>query len=464
MQATAPRPRGQPTSTGSASFSGDGIHPATAGGHLFIAAHVLKGLGAAGNLAMVEIDAGKSKAAAVRGARVDNVKSQDGTLLFERTLEALPFPVVAGTDGIPYRDRAVAFLVDIAESLNRDVLKVSGLTAQAYALAIDDRPVADLSAEELADGVNLSRFFQTPDQDQAVAVSEAVGRKQVLEAKAWLLGLDPKADPAARKKAEEEAEAAQAPIRDTARPASHRFRLTPLEREVDRYRAREQALELAGPKSLVVGDDGSVRQDIKVSLGNPTASPRRVECIWSGAGALPATVVAELAAGARNDFTFAVALSPGDPAPRLRISHQPVDLSFPPLIQEYAPLRLPRYGVPHAAAVKVDGDLADGPATPAIDFEGCFSPSVLQRRIGPGDCSAKARVLWTEAGLLVAVAVQDQDHVSHFTDDRCGWDDMVGVSAGRANCTLALTANGAQVLPAPVAAKGVQFWRPRPGA
>lgn len=443
---------------GTLCFSGDGIHPATSGGHLFIAAHILKGLGASGDLATVEIDAKELKVTALQGARVEQLQNPDGTLQFERTLAALPFPVVAATDGIPYRDRAVAFLVDIADSLNRDWLKIAGLPAKAYALTIDDRPVAEFATEELADGVNLSRFFQTPDQEQAVAVSEAVGRKQILEAKAWQLGLSPKTEEAMQKKAEEEAEGARVAVGAVVRPTRHRFRLAPLDREVDRYRAREQAIDIAGPKSLVVGDDGSVRQDIKISVGNPTTSPRRVEFFWSGAGALPATVVAELATGERKDFAFALTLSPADPVPRLRVSHQPVDLSFPPLIQEYAPLRLPRYDVPRAAAaVKVDGDLVDWPATPAIDFEGCFAPAVLQRRIGPGDCSAKARVLWTEAGLFVAVAVQDQDHVSHFTDDRCGWDDMVGVSAGRANCTLALTTKGAQILPTPVAAKGVLF-------
>ena len=448
---------------GSTCFSGDGIHPLTMGGHLFIAVHILKGLGAGEQLAATHIDAQTLKVAAA-GARAEQLQVKEGTISFDRTLSALPFPVVDSTDGIPYRDRAVAFLLEVADDLNRDSLRVTGLPARAYALRIDDRLIAELSTDELADGVNLSQFFNTPDQDQAVTVSEAVGRKQILEGNLWRLSLSAKADETARARLEEELQQAMAAVSKTGQPALHHFALSPLDHEVDRYQRYEQLLDISGPPRLSGGEDGSVRQEIKVTVRNLSLLRRRVEFFWSGTGATPATMVSELAEGERKEFVFALALNSRDPAPHLKVKHQPVDRSFPPLIQEYAPVRIPRLDVPRAAtAIKIDGDLAEWQQAAVIDLESYMAPVILQQRAGPGDFGAVAQVLWNEESLAVGVTVQDQDHVSHFTDDRFSWDDAVTVSAGRASYTLALTGKGPAILPENAAEKGVRFAVSRQG-
>lgn len=443
---------------GIATFSGDGVHPATQGGHLFIACRILQGLGAGVELASLDIDAATSKVLESKGVSVEALQSKDGSISFSRKLTSLPFPVVSMTDGIPYCDRAVAMIVDVADSFNRDTLRVRGLTAKAYSLSIDDKPVAEISSNELADGINLSRYFNTPDQDQAVAVSEAVGCKQILQNKVWRLALDPKADIAAKTVADDDLHKAEEALAAVSRPTSHRVTLSPLDHEVDRYGRYEQMLDISGPPAFIPGEDGSVSQEVKLSVKNLSSLKRHVEFIWSGAGVSPATSVDELAAGEQKIFTFVVSLNVGDTAPRLRIKHQPSNLSFPPIIQEYVPLFLPQLEVFRATAeFKPDGDFSEFANAASIDLERFFDPSTLRQRPGPGDFTAKAFVQWNDENLQVAVVVKDQDHVSNFTDNRFCWDDSLGVSAGRANISIGLTAKGALILPENAASKGVRY-------
>lgn len=441
-------------------FSGDGVHPATMGGHLFIAGLVLRGLGAGGDLAAVSVEAQTLEATAT-GARVEKVELREGALSFERTLTALPFPVVAGTGGLVYRDRAVASVIEVADDLNRDQLRVTGLTAKAYALEIDTRTVTEFSAEELADGVNLSRFFNTPDQDQAVAVSEAVGRRQIADGQLWRLGLDPKATEAARTALAEQVEQAAAALTRVSRPRKHQFVLRPLDREVDRYQRYEQMLEVSSPPALVVSETGEVRQELRLTVRNLSWAPRRVELLWSGPGADPAASVQVLGGGERREFAFDLALGRDQPVPRLLLKHQPVDLSFPPVVQEYVPVRLPRLEVPLGAR-EAEGDTGEKPGV-AIDLEACMDPVTLSRRAGPGDFSAVARVGWTPEALWVGVVVQDQDHVCRNTDPRWAWDDAVTVVAGKASYTLGLNAAGPAILPEDARDKGVSFAVKREG-
>jgi hypothetical protein len=87
------------------------------------------------------------------------------TISWIQTDKALPMPV-------DMKDPVVGLAIrssDFVESLNKQVLKVTGLTAQKYTLKIDDEEVATLTRESLAEGVNLV-LFPTPMVRQATAV------------------------------------------------------------------------------------------------------------------------------------------------------------------------------------------------------------------------------------------------------------------------------------------------------
>lgn len=148
-------------------LSRDGVHPQDEG-QTFIAYHVLRGMNAAAKLATLTIDlAGKKAKFTAARCKVSNLKLEGGTLTFQRLCESLPYPT-------PEVVRPFAFLVQLDDTLNDDRLTVTGLTAPAYRLSIDGRTIADLSATELAAGVNLSRFSNTPMYEQAMQVFEAV--------------------------------------------------------------------------------------------------------------------------------------------------------------------------------------------------------------------------------------------------------------------------------------------------
>jgi hypothetical protein len=127
---------------------GDSVHPGPIG-HTVMAWAVLKGLGASALVSRAELDAGAKKVVAAQHCRVDNFKSNEGTISFDRVDESLPMPI---------DERAVAALklAPVLEDLNRYELQITGLPAASYALSIDGESAGTLSGAELAKGYNLA--------------------------------------------------------------------------------------------------------------------------------------------------------------------------------------------------------------------------------------------------------------------------------------------------------------------
>lgn len=142
----------------------DRIHPGP-GGHLIMAEALLKAWGAPPVVSDVAIDATTKQVLRSQNTQISEVFGGPGALSWTQTDEALPFPLDTS-------DAAVALAVkssDFVESLNREPLRVTGLTAPRYTLSIDGEEVGDFGRDELATGVNLA-LLPTPMRDQAVAV------------------------------------------------------------------------------------------------------------------------------------------------------------------------------------------------------------------------------------------------------------------------------------------------------
>ena len=128
---------------------GDAVHPGPAG-HTIMAWAILKNLGATPLVSAVEIKHCWWKwAADTQNCRVTNIKMAGGVLSFDRMDQALPMP-------IDPRAGAALKLAPILEDLNRYELKVLGLPAGNYTVAVDGEVVATLSAAELAKGWNMA--------------------------------------------------------------------------------------------------------------------------------------------------------------------------------------------------------------------------------------------------------------------------------------------------------------------
>jgi lysophospholipase L1-like esterase len=145
----------------------DRVHPSP-GGHLIMAEALLKAWNAPSLVTDVEIDAAAQKVVQADHAKIDNLKA-DGTVSWTETDAALPMPTQPAD---PNAADVVALALkssDFTDALNREPLRVTGLTAPYYELDIDNGAIGVFSQEDLAKGVNLATQ-STPMMDQAVAV------------------------------------------------------------------------------------------------------------------------------------------------------------------------------------------------------------------------------------------------------------------------------------------------------
>jgi lysophospholipase L1-like esterase len=145
---------------GAAALIKDRVHPG-AGGHLLMAAALVKAWKAPSLVSSVEIDAAAKSVVGADNARVSDLNG----LRWTQTDAALPMP-------LDMKDAAVVLALrssDFLDTLDQQMLRVRGLTAARYLLRIDDEEVRTFTKEELADGVNLATL-STPMLKQALEV------------------------------------------------------------------------------------------------------------------------------------------------------------------------------------------------------------------------------------------------------------------------------------------------------
>ncbi|MBI3472389.1 MAG: GDSL family lipase, partial [Candidatus Solibacter usitatus] len=141
----------------------DRVHPGPAG-HLIMAGALLESWGATPLVTEVEIDAA---ALQVRNARNTVAGELEGGEILRWTQRDRALPTF-----VNWSDPATALAVrssSFLEALNRQTLRVTGLTGVSYDLRINGAGVATLTAAQLAAGVNLAEL-PTPMMKQAESV------------------------------------------------------------------------------------------------------------------------------------------------------------------------------------------------------------------------------------------------------------------------------------------------------
>ena len=138
----------------------DRVHPGPAG-HLIMAEALLKAWGAPSVVSDVSIDATGKKVTRAQNTKVSDLQN-GATISWTQNDEALPFPLDTSNPQMALALKSSDFM----ESLNREPLQVTGLTAPRYTLSIDGNEVGNFSREDLATGVNLATLA-TPMTDQA---------------------------------------------------------------------------------------------------------------------------------------------------------------------------------------------------------------------------------------------------------------------------------------------------------
>ena len=157
----------------------DRVHPGP-GGQLVMAQALLKAWHAPSLVSAVNLDAKDPRVVSADGAMVTDLKKDGEIVSWIQLDHALPFPV-------DLKDPVVALAAkssDFFTALNRQPLKVDGLSASEYALRIDGEEVGTFSKGDLNTGINLAEQ-STPMTKQAAKVHALTTKHNALHKLRW---------------------------------------------------------------------------------------------------------------------------------------------------------------------------------------------------------------------------------------------------------------------------------------
>lgn len=156
----------------------DRVHPSY-GGHLAMAAALLKGWKAEPEAFSVTLDAAGASPEA-KGASVADLTNSNGTWTWSQTDDYLPFPV-------NWKDPVTSLVASTCPSVQEmflgRTLRFNRLTPGKYQLKIDDIPVATVASTDLANGIDLAKL-DTPMSRQAAELHVLTTKRSYLM---WVL-------------------------------------------------------------------------------------------------------------------------------------------------------------------------------------------------------------------------------------------------------------------------------------
>ena len=161
----------------------DRVHPGP-GGHMVMAAAVLKAWNAPAAVADITIDAGRRRVVSAVDTHISGLKQTKDGLAFTHLDNALPWPLDRDPD--KNRDMQLALKVTDAEStLDRFRLRVTGLPAGKYALKVDGTEIAQVQADALNEGLDLAAITDLPENRQARELLALTRKHNDLHFRRW---------------------------------------------------------------------------------------------------------------------------------------------------------------------------------------------------------------------------------------------------------------------------------------
>ena len=219
--------------TNAAKIIPDRVHPDW-GGHLTMAACLLKSWNAPALVSSVSVDAASRKTSA-QNAKVSMSTAMNEGIVAWQTLEnALPFPLYSPNPGTAAAYNLAVASSDFVEALDKEMLMVTNLAAPRYTLKIDGKAIGEFTREQLAAGVNLATL-NTPMFQQAQLVARLTQLRANVHNSRWReyqvpLNNDPQTAllvPALIKNLDAADEPLTKAQRDAAKPRAHQFVLEP---------------------------------------------------------------------------------------------------------------------------------------------------------------------------------------------------------------------------------------------
>ncbi len=213
----------------------DRVHPGS-GGHVVMAAAVLKAWNAPDTVADIEIDGSNNTVTRSLGSRVAMRGSTNGSISFTHTDSALPWPL--DRDAGNNKDTLLVLgTTDIEQTLNRYQLKITNLPAANYALSVDGANMGTVSRDALQQGVDLATMPALAPNKQANSLLGMVRHHNDLHFQRWRVLQVPNSSGGKQitpdiqtKMADVDRQEMQtlASITASAQPAPHRVELTPM--------------------------------------------------------------------------------------------------------------------------------------------------------------------------------------------------------------------------------------------
>ena len=445
---------GQVLARNAFALSRDGVHPQQEG-QTFLAFHMLRGMGAGAPLARTEIDAAKARVVSSEQCQATDLHCTNGVVSFTRHCDSLPYPT-------PAVARPFSFLVQLDDVLNRDLVVVHGLTAPSYVLSVDGRRVAEAPAAAIEDGLNLSRYPDTPMYEQALAVLDAVRRKDLLEMAYWRKFIVPgKADgagnalPAADAATRAEMDAARREIANAAQacyalnaPRPHVITLAPSQTALGRYEElvnhplnRSHLKISMTPMRVDWNTMAPMDHDVTFTIvnANPTAKSGVIR--WAaGAGWTIAPPEAPFTVEPMQTQTarFTIVCAPGTPLlplPSVTVRWPWTrDWAYPMSIRRELNVRPVLTIKRSTVKVVLDGQLDDwkDATTFTLDDEHYVDPPVAGKKAlwgGSADLSARVLMKWDDDALYLAAEVRDSEHIQNQSEMMMWSQDMLHVAA-----------------------------------
>lgn len=153
----------------------DRIHPDN-DGHMYMAYLFLKAQGMGGKkVADMQINAKKKVATLTDNCSISNISGDKTSLSFDYLAKSLPYPLDTIARGAMEWKRpqclVLKYVPDFMKEMNDENLTVTGLKG-TFELKIDNEVIDTLSAEDLAKGVNLATYVNTPQYKQALRVMD----------------------------------------------------------------------------------------------------------------------------------------------------------------------------------------------------------------------------------------------------------------------------------------------------
>lgn len=403
----------------------DGIHPNRAGQSV-IAVNMFPRVP---DMADIRYD-GRTKQLIAAGAEISGMTvSPDGTRIrFTRKLANLPFAL---PEDILYMER----LLGLSEKINRDLFRAVNLKPGLWRLSADGMVLRDFSADDLAEGINLSDFSFAPDMMQARKIVSLVEEKNRKEKQAWHqrirnnphlypksgVSVDPVSDPAYLRNQAKIKEMTDQ-IRKQAKPAAHQFTLE--------YRGKDTALPWsmryqntirAVVKPPEIPQQGGPRQtSLNVMLENLTLKDQSIELYLEQNRKKQFLQALTLKKGISRRLVIPFMADPGNPRCFLHVFYQPVDRSFPRLHTECRIALATVLDVPERSLQELEKNNWSNAAEIRLG-KNHLPKLVLRRWNGNADLSASAFLAWNRYALEIRIEVTDDVHFPAEKADSGAW-------------------------------------------